>query len=159
MTNIQLFRIDDRLIHGQVVIGWASVLNSKAIIVCDNSVYENDWERELYLSCAPAYLKTTIFNVDATIEFLKTTDKDLSKTIILVNGPEVIEKLIDGGIKLQNINVGGMHFREGRKNYLPYLYLSEKEINSFQRCMDKGVNFECLDVPTGNKVNLKKIIK
>ena len=93
--------------------------------------------------------------MDETIEFLKTTDKDLSKTIILVNGPEVIEKLIEGGIKVQNINVGGMHFREGRKNYLPYLYISEKEINSFQRCMAKGVNFECLDVPTGNKVNLK----
>ena len=159
MTNIQLFRIDDRLIHGQVVIGWASVLNSNSIILCDNSVYENDWEKELYLSCAPDYLKTTIFNVTETIEFLKTTDKDLSKTIILVNGPEVIEKLVDAGLKLKNINVGGMHFREGRRNYLPYLYLNENEINSFRRCMDKGVNFECLDVPTGNKVNLRSVIK
>jgi len=63
MTNIQLFRIDDRLIHGQVVIGWASVLNSNSIIVCDNSVYENDWEKELYLSCAPDSLKTIILDV------------------------------------------------------------------------------------------------
>ena len=159
MTNIQLFRIDDRLIHGQVVIGWASVLNSNSIILCDNSVYENDWEKELYLSCAPDYLKTTIFDVAGTIDFLKNTDKDLSKTIILVNGPEVIEKLMDGGLIFQNINVGGMHFREGRKNYLPYLYLSEPEIDSFKRSMDKGVNFECLDVPTGHKVNLKNLIK
>jgi len=159
MTNIQLFRIDDRLIHGQVVIGWASVLNSNSIIVCDNSVYENDWEKELYLSCAPDSLKTIILDVAGTIEFLKTTDRDLSKTILLVNGPEVIEKLMEGGLNLQNINVGGMHFREGRKNYLPYLYLNDNEISSFKRCMDKGVNFECLDVPTGNKVNLKKIIK
>jgi len=159
MTNVQLFRIDDRLIHGQVVIGWASALNSKSIILCDNSVYNNEWEKELYLSCAPDYLKTTIFDVAGIIDFLKNTDKDLSKTIILVNGPEVIEKISEAGIELKNINVGGMHFREGRKNYLPYLYLSDHEINSFKRCMAKGINFECLDVPTGNKVNLKNVLK
>ena len=159
MTNIQLFRIDDRLIHGQVVIGWASKLNSDSIILCDNSVYENDWEKELYLSCAPKYLKITIFDVSGTINFLKTTDQDLSKTIILVNGPEAVEKLIEGGLQLQNINVGGMHFREGRKNFLPYLYLNDNEVNSFKRCIEKGVNFECLDVPTGNKVNLKNLLK
>jgi mannose PTS system EIIAB component len=159
MTNFQLFRIDDRLIHGQVVIGWASALNSDTILLCDNSVCENAWEKELYLSCAPDYLKTTILSVDETIQFLKQNDKDLSKTIVLVNGPEVIEKLINNGIELKNINVGGMHFREGRKNFLPYLYLSDNEISSFKRCMDKGVNFECLDVPTGNKINLKNVLK
>ena len=159
MTNVQLFRIDDRLIHGQVVIGWASVLNSNSIILCDNSVYNNDWEKELYLSCAPDYLTTTIFDVAGTIDFLKNTDKDLSKTIILVNGPEVIEEISDAGIELKNINVGGMHFREGRKNYLPYLYLSDHEISSFKRCMDRGINFVCLDVPTGNKINLQSVLK
>ena len=159
MTNIQLFRIDDRLIHGQVVIGWASALNSNAIILCDNSVFENEWEKELYLSCAPDYLTTTIFDVAGAIDFLKTTDKDLSKTIILVNGPEVVEAILDAGVDLKNINVGGMHFREGRKNFLPYLYLSENEINSFKRCMQRGVNFTCLDVPTGNKINLKNVLK
>lgn len=159
MTNIQLFRIDDRLIHGQVVIGWASKLHSDSIILCDNSVYENDWEKELYLSCAPDNLKITILDVSGTIKFLKTTDQDLSKTIILVNGPETVEKLIESGLQLQNINVGGMHFREGRKNFLPYLYLNDNEVNTFRRCIEKGVNFECLDVPTGNKVNLKNLLK
>jgi mannose PTS system EIIAB component len=159
MTNIQLFRIDDRLIHGQVVIGWASALNSDSIILCDNSVYENEWEKELYLSCAPGYLKTTIFDVAGIIDFLKTTDKDLSKTIILVNGPEVVEKILDAGVSLKSINVGGMHYREGRRNFLSYLYLSDNEIDSFKRCMQKGVNFECQDVPTGNKINLINVFK
>lgn len=159
MTNIQLFRIDDRLIHGQVVIGWASVLNSESIIVCDNSVYENEWAKELYLSCAPNSLKTTICNIPGTINLLKSPDKDLSRTIVLVNGPEAVEKLIDNGLHLEKINVGGMHFREGRKNFLPYLYLNDSEVNSFKRCMAKGVTFECLDVPTGNKINLKNLLK
>ena len=158
MNDIQLFRIDDRLIHGQVVIGWANALNSESILLCDDSVYENDWERELYLSCAPDYLKTTILDVQGTLEMIKNDKSDLSKTILLVNGPKVVESLIDGGLDIDRINIGGIHFREGRQNYLPYLYLDDNEVQSFRRCIDKGINFECLDVPTGNKVNLKTLI-
>ena len=158
MKDIQLFRIDDRLIHGQVVIGWATVLNSKAIILCDNTIYENDWERELYESCAPEYLDTRILDVKGTIEYLKQPELDLSKTIILVNGPGVVEALINEGLELQNINVGGIHFKEGRENYLPYLYLSDDEIKSFKRCIEKGLKLECCDVPTGQKVDLESLI-
>lgn len=159
MTDIQLFRIDDRLIHGQVVIGWTSVLNSNSILLCDDSVYENEWEKELYLSCAPDYLKITILNIAQTIDFLNSAETDLSGTIVLVNSPEVVEKLLESGIEIPKINVGGMHFREGRKGYLSYLYINDDEVESFKRCMDKGVYFECQDVPTGNKVNLKNLLK
>lgn len=155
--KIQLFRIDDRLIHGQVVLGWANALNSESILLCDDSVYENQWEKELYLSCVPDHLRTQILDVKGTIEFLKD-DEDLSKSIILVNGPKVVEILLENGLEIKYINVGGIHFRDGRKSYLPYLYLDEEEVQSFKRCMEKGVVFECLDVPTGNKVNLKNLL-
>jgi len=156
--DIQLFRIDDRLIHGQVVITWATALNSDSILLCDNSVYENDWEKELYLSCSPEYLKTTILDIAGTADLLQDETKDFSKTIVLVNGPNVIEELINKGVDLSNINVGGIHFREGRDNFLSYLYLDKKEKDSFKRCMEKGLHFECLDVPTGNKVDLKNLL-
>lgn len=156
--SIQLFRIDDRLIHGQVVITWATALNSDSVILCNDSVYENDWEKELYLSCSPGYLKITILNVSGTAALLKDETVDFSKTIVLVNGPDVIEKLINEGVELDKINVGGIHFKEGRENFLSYLYLDQKEIDSFRRCMGKGVNFECLDVPTGTKIDLKNVL-
>ncbi|KAA3613598.1 MAG: PTS mannose/fructose/sorbose transporter subunit IIB [Calditrichaeota bacterium] len=157
--DIQLIRIDDRLIHGQVVITWATALNSESILLCDNSVYENDWEKELYLSCSPEYLKITILNVAGTAKILKDNSQDFSKTIMLVNGPEVIEELLAMGVDLTNINVGGIHFKEGRDSFLSYLYLNKNEKESFKRCMDKGISFECLDVPTGNKVDLCSLIK
>jgi len=156
--EVQLFRIDDRLIHGQVVIAWVNALNSKSILLCDDSVYENDWEKELYQSCAPDFLKIKIMNVDETIVALLDETQDFSKTIILVNGPEVIEKIVNRGVQLHNINVGGIHFREGRDNLLTYLYLDDAEKDTFKRCMEKGVHFECLDVPTGNKVKLESLI-
>ena len=155
--DIQLFRIDDRLIHGQVVLGWATALNSDSIILCDDSVSKNDWEKELYLSCVPEYLKTRILSVDETHEVLND-NQNLSNTIILANGPEIVEKLVDKGLTLNKVNIGGIHFRDGRKSFLPYLYLDEEEVKTFLRCMEKGVVFECQDVPTGSKVNLKNLL-
>ncbi|HHM01401.1 MAG TPA: PTS mannose/fructose/sorbose transporter subunit IIB [Caldithrix abyssi] len=156
--KIQLYRIDDRLIHGQVVIGWVSVLHSDKIILCDDEVEANDWEKELYLSCVPDGLKTLILDEKHAAELLNNSGGDDSKAIFLVKGPEVIEHLLDKGVSFHTVNVGGIHYKEGRRNFLPYLYLSDEEIASFHRCMKKGVRFECLDVPTGHKVDIREVI-
>lgn len=156
--SIQLFRIDDRLIHGQVVIGWAGYLHSKRIILCDDSVYENEWEKELYMSIVPDYIEAQILSIDKTAELLKNPNTDLSKTIILVKSPDAIEALLLQGVRLTKINVGGLHFQEGRKKYLPYIFLAKTEIDSFTRLMRGGIHFDCLDVPKGKSIALEKII-
>lgn len=157
--DIQLFRIDDRLIHGQVVIGWASYLHSKEIILCDNSVYANDWEKELYLSIVPEHIHPEVLDISHLKDLLRNGQIDLSKTIIVINSPVVVEKLLDAGLTLKNINVGGIHYKEGRKKYLPYLYLNDEEVESFRRCMAKGIVFQCQDVPDGKVILLKDIIR
>lgn len=156
--DIQLVRIDDRLIHGQVVITWVTKLASTRIILCDNMVYANEWERELYLSCTSEEIETTILDVEQTIALLKEGGEDFSATILLVSGPAEIEALKSGGVQLPTVNVGGIHYKEGRKGYLPYLYLNDEDKASFKRCMELGVKFECLDVPTGCCVKLESLI-
>lgn len=158
-TDIQLFRIDDRLIHGQVVIGWAGYLHSKEIILCDNSVYANQWEKELYLSIVPEHIHPEVLDVAGLAELLNSDETDLSKTIVVINSPMVVEKLLASGLSLKNINVGGIHYKEGRKKYLPYLYLSDEEVESFRRCIAQGLVFRCQDVPEGKVILLKDIIQ
>ena len=159
LMNIQLIRIDDRLIHGQVVIGWAGHLNTKRIILCDDSVAENDWEKELYLSSVPENIEAEVLTRAETTEFIKNREDDLSSTIILVNSPLVIEALLRDGILIDKVNVGGIHYKDGRKKLLHYLYLNEDEINSFRRCIDLGVHFDCQDIPLCKRTPLSKLIQ
>ena len=92
--DVQLFRIDDRLIHGQVVLGWAKYLDSRRIILCDGSVADNKWERELYLSCVPADLEALILNISETSEYLSNNNITLpERTIVLVKSPGDILQL------------------------------------------------------------------
>jgi mannose/fructose/N-acetylgalactosamine-specific phosphotransferase system component IIB len=157
--NIQLVRIDDRLIHGQVVIGWAGHLNTKRIILCDASVAENDWEKELYLSSVPEQIEAYVMTTAQTIKYINEHNDDLNSTMILVNSPLVIEDLIRNGIQIDKVNVGGIHFKEGRKKLLNYLYLNEDEINSFKRCIDHGIQFDCQDIPLCKRTPLSKLIQ
>ncbi|MEJ2052550.1 MAG: PTS sugar transporter subunit IIB [Calditrichaceae bacterium] len=157
--NIQLVRIDDRLIHGQVVIGWAGYLNTNQIILCEDSIAENDWEKELYLSIVPEHIKAKIMKTTELAEYIINSQSDLHKTIILVNSPKVIERLIQLGVPIEKVNVGGIHFKEGRKKLLNYLYLNEDEIESFRRCIKHGVEFDCQDIPLCKRTPLRKLIQ
>ncbi len=155
---VQLVRIDDRLIHGQVVIGWANFLNTREIVLCDDSVSENDWEKELYLSCVPESIKTHIMNVAETTAFINNRESDHSSAMILINSPAVLEELLKSGAQIERVNIGGIHFQDARKKYLPYLYINNEEMDAFRRCMERGVQFECLDVPTGKKIAFENLI-
>ncbi len=156
--NLQLFRIDDRLIHGQVVIGWAYYFNSKNIILCDDSVCENEWEKELYLSIVPRHIKPFILTTDEFSDMSKNGKIDWNRTIVLVASPFVLEDILERGIEPDPVNVGGIHFKEGRHKYLSYLYLNDEEVRTFNRCMERGINFICQDMPDSKKVSLKNIL-
>ena len=156
--EIQLFRIDDRLIHGQVVIGWAQHLNSNTIVLCDDSVAANEWEKELYLSIVPNHLQAFVIKVADLLKELKNQNNNWGKTIILVDSPFTLEKLVKDNIKFPQINVGGIHFKDGRKELLPYLFLNDEEIQCFKRLMAQGLDFYCQDVPTAKPIPLKRLL-
>lgn len=155
--TLQLFRIDDRLIHGQVVIGWANYLNSQQIILCDDSVCSNEWERELYLSVVPEQMDAQVLTINQLSELMRT-GSDLSRTIIVINSPLVLEKLETLGVAPVEVNVGGIHYKEGREQYLSYLYLSPEEVESFKRLIEHGLILNCQDVPGAKVRPLKSVL-
>ena len=156
--NVQLFRIDDRLIHGQVVIGWVKYLKSNRIILCDDDVVKNKWEKELYLSCVPKNLEAIVFNLKETAAYLLNKIQQNDKTIVLVKSPVVLEQLIDIGYIPKQVNLGGMHYTESRKKYLSYLFLNPIEVNCLKKVQRKGIFIYCQDVPTGKKYKSSDII-
>jgi len=156
--EFQLIRIDDRLIHGQVVIGWASYLHTRHIIVCDDSVNANEWERELYLSIVPENLSAEIHSVGSFVNKIAANGQDYKQTIILANSPQTILELVLQNIPIKKVNVGGIHFREGRRKFLPYLYMDEEEFSVFQQLTGKGVDCYCQDMPNSKPIPLTEIL-
>jgi len=156
--EVQLFRIDDRLIHGQVVLGWAKYLKSKHVILCDNEVAGNDWESELYLSCVPDELNARIMNTNDTSRYLNNGVVEPEKTIVLVKSPQIVRELIETGYRPRNVNLGGMHYGKNRKKYLPYVFLGKNDVEDLQFCIKNGVSIYCQDVPNSRKHKISNLL-
>ncbi len=156
---IILYRIDERLIHGQVVVGWGNSLRAGRIVLANDKVAANTWERELYLACVPPEIKATIHWIDEAIDLIFQDGFKKEKTILLVDSPFDILRMVEKGVPVDRVNVGGLHPRQGRKRILPYLYLSTEEISAFKKLFLLGIRCECRDVPLAEKKDLSELLE
>lgn len=154
---ILLYRVDERLIHGQVVVGWGNSLRFDQVVLVNDQVASNQWERELYLACVPPEIKAAILPVDEAAKKILQNGFEGNRTIILVDSPFDILRMMENGVKVESVNVGGVHSREGRKKILPYLFLSEEEISAFKRMISAGIRCKCQDVPLAEKHDLSSL--
>ena len=154
-----IWRIDDRLIHGQVIIGWCGQLPITRLAVVDEQIAKSSWEKELLLMASPANLPTEIITIEEVEEKISSWTKKKEMILVLLKSPQLIKELRNIGVKIKKVNVGGMHFRDDRREFLSYLYLSSDEIELFEELMEEGIYFECQDLPTSTAYDLKKIIQ
>ena len=154
-----IWRMDDRLIHGQVIIGWCGQLPVERLIVCDNEIASTEWERNLLLMAAPANLRAEICSVEQTANSVHLWKSSKKITLILLKSPQILQALLEEGISIEKVNIGGIHYREDRQEFLPYLFLSREEIEIFSQLIKTGIYFECQDLPTSNSYDLEKLIE
>jgi mannose/fructose/N-acetylgalactosamine-specific phosphotransferase system component IIB len=154
---ILLYRVDERLIHGQVVVGWGNSLKIEHLVLINDQVASNPWERELYLACVPPDMKVTILSVDEAITRIVQNGFEEGETLVLLESPFDILKMMEEGVKIDSVNVGGIGSKVGRKKILPYLFLSSEEISAFKRIISAGVKCECRDVPLAEKHDLSTL--
>ena len=120
MKHIVWTRIDDRLIHGQVMTQWIQYTEANEVLIIDDGV-----AKDSFLQMVIGYL-----NEDGKHE----------KIIILVKTPVVLDELSDAGVRLKSINVGGIGAKAGRKPMFKNISVSEEEKEAFRNLLNKGIN-------------------
>jgi len=151
---IALFRVDDRLIHGQVVLGWGSVLRPDRIILADDEIASNEWEKSLYASSVPPEIKVSILSLPEAAAQLKRGIFDAEKVILLVRHPRNVISLMDLGLPVGEVNVGGLHYRDGREEILENIYLDAEERNIMRELVKRGVILDARALPGSRVVKL-----
>jgi len=151
---IVLFRVDDRLIHGQVVLGWGTFLKPDRIVLADDLVASNEWERDLYASAAPPEIRVSILALTEAAAQLKAGIFDGEKVILLVKHPKNVLSLMDLGLPVSEVNVGGIHYREGREKVLENVYLDADERSIMRELVKRGVTLDGRALPSSKTVTL-----
>ena len=152
-----LYRVDDRLIHGQVVIGWGRPLGANFIVLVDDQVRASEWEQELYRMGVPPEVEVTFASVAEAAQRLTTWEAGGGRGILLMGELDTLQRLVAAGAHIPRVNLGGVHHRPGRSERLPYLYLTEDEFHALQSLELAGVEVTAQDLPTAAPVSLRAL--
>ena len=156
--SIELFRIDDRLIHGQVVVGWAQPLDVSFIVLVDDEVAQSDWEQELYRMGVPPNVEVHFDSVDDAVQKLPGYMADERRGILLTGDIDTMRRLVEKSGIVTKCNLGGIHHRGGRNQRMRYVFLSSDEEQALRDMAAGGVEVTAQDVPAARAVPLNDVL-
>lgn len=156
--TLVLARVDDRLIHGQVVIGWGRPLGAAFIVLVDDTVRASEWEQELYRLAAPPEVEVIFASVAEAAGALPAWLERPDRGILLTADVATMAALqARSGGRLGAVNLGGIHHRPGRTQRLPWVYLSDEEFERLEALAAAGVRVTAQDVPATSAVPLESL--
>jgi mannose/fructose/N-acetylgalactosamine-specific phosphotransferase system component IIB len=156
--SIVLCRIDDRLIHGQVVIGWGRPLGINLIILVDDQVAASEWEQELYRMAVDPDIEVKFVKVADATSQLAEWQANGKRGLVLTGDLETMAALHAANPDIvHRINLGGIHHRPGRRERLPFVYLTDQELRALAALEEGGAVVTAQDVPTSPPVALRNL--
>jgi PTS system mannose-specific IIB component/fructoselysine and glucoselysine-specific PTS system IIB component len=156
--SIILCRIDDRLIHGQVVIGWGRAMGIDLIILVDDQVAASEWEQELYRMAVPPEIEVRFVTMADAARQMSEWQSNGKRGLVLTGDLETMAALRTSSPDVvQRINLGGIHHRAGRRERLPFIYLTDQELGTLKALEAGGAVITAQDLPTTAPVALRAL--
>lgn len=152
---ISLVRVDNRLIHGQVVEAWLPFLKVGRVVVADDEAAENPLiKAAMGLAVQPS--------IDVVIQHRSEPDwqqlsKDDVRTLVLVREVRDAVEAKEQGLALPRLNLGNVHFASGRKQVSPSVFLSQDELNQLKMLVEGGVEVDARGVPTDRPITFAEM--
>jgi len=145
--NILLVRIDNRLVHGQVGVTWTTSLGANLLLVADDQAANDKIQQELMsLTAESSGVGIRFFTVQHTIDIISKA-APRQKIFIICRTPKEVRRLVEGGVPIKDVNVGNMHFSQGKHQLSKKVYVDENELNDLKFLESKGINVFIQDVP------------
>jgi PTS system mannose-specific IIB component/fructoselysine and glucoselysine-specific PTS system IIB component len=141
-----LVRVDDRLIHGQVLVAWGARLNPARMWVADDAVAASEWEAGVYRDSAPG-IDVRVVGVDEAAAAFAAEAAAPGNAFLLVRDLATARRLVEAGATPGSINVGGLHYAPGKTKLNEYVYLDDADRLDARALLARGVALEVQDVP------------
>lgn len=152
--TVELFRVDERLIHGQVVVGWGRACGVRRIVVVNDELAAEPVEQEIYRTGLPDEVQADFWTVATAVERVPDLMRSEQKAFVLTEDLPTMWRLAVEGVPIEWVNVGGIHATSGRRRILPYVCLSPAEEQRVRDLEAAGVTVTARDVPTAAEVRL-----
>lgn len=148
-------RIDDRLIHGQIVTAWISDSKAGEILVADDAAASDPTQQMLLKLVVPGKIKLRVLSAQKAAELLKTDTSD-SKVLLIVRSPKTALELFEQGFYIERVNVGNISNARsavGRKRLLPYIYVEPQDVECLKAIAERSIGLDVRAVPGDKSID------
>jgi mannose/fructose/N-acetylgalactosamine-specific phosphotransferase system component IIB len=152
--GVELLRIDDRLVHGQVVEGWLKALRINHLVVASDSVEADETQKALYFLAVPHGVQLTCAKVTAVAQIWKANRWKDDHVLILVATPADAVRLLEAGAPIKSVNLGGLHYRAGRVQVLKGVSLDDQDVRALKTLAGRGVLLEARALPLDEPLDI-----
>ena len=157
--GVVLVRIDDRLIHGQVVENWMKFLKIDHVVVVNDFVASDRMQKTLFSMAVPDHAKISILTIAQAKEAILNGQFEGDRAMLLLVSPQDVLNLMGKGVRIKEVNVGGMHYSPDKKQILKAISVSKEDMQAFQELDRLGIHLEARMVPDDEKIDIMEIIK
>ncbi|TNH04091.1 PTS N-acetylgalactosamine transporter subunit IIB [Testudinibacter sp. TR-2022] len=158
MPNIVLSRIDERLIHGQVGVQWVGFAGANLVLVANDEVAEDEMQQNLMEMVLADGIDVRFWPLQKVIDNIHRA-ADRQKILLVCRSPSDFLKLVEGGVPVKKINVGNMHFAEGKQQIYKTVSVDPQDTVAFKKLQQLGVECYIQGVPTEESIDLFKLLK
>ena len=156
---IEVYRIDDRLVHGQVVVGWGQPLRLAFVVLVDDDVAASEWEQDLYRMGVPPEMRIHFETVASALTRLPEYQRMTQPGLLLTGDTATMRRLVEGGAAgISRVNIGGVHHRADRVPRMRYVFLTPGEEADLQAIAARGIEVTAQDLPSASTVSLADVL-
>lgn len=153
-----LVRIDDRLIHGQVVALWVKHLQARRIVIVDDQVAKDSFLQLVLRGAAPPGISVEVYALEQAPQALDRPEAERAKTIVLMKGPKTALGLRNAGVVYETLNVGGMGAGPGRKPFYRNISATPEELEMFRQLEAQGVTAQIQIEPNARPIQVASLL-
>ncbi|MFC0323508.1 PTS mannose transporter subunit IIAB [Gallibacterium melopsittaci] len=156
---IGLARIDDRLIHGQVATRWTKESRVNRIIVVNNEVDKDDVRKTMLKQAAPPGVTAHVVNVEKMVRVYNNPEYNEDRVMLLFTNPSDALFLVEAGLDIKSVNIGGMAYRDGKKQITSAVSVDQKDIDAFKKLAELNVELDVRKVSNDRKEDMIDLLK
>lgn len=140
--SLSLVRVDDRLIHGQVIAVWLRALGADIIVVADDETAADDFLSEVLVLAAPSGVDVEVYAVEDAIPRVTELAESSERTFVLVRSPLSVLNMVEHGVPISTLNIGGMGSAPNRSTLYRNISASTPEIDAMHALERLGTKVE-----------------
>lgn len=156
MDNLKHLRIDERLVHGQVVTVWLQKTGSDTILVADDQAANDSLSKTLFKMAVPSGVKLEVLNLEKSVEYMKNVENE--SVLLITRSLETTLRLIDLGLEFTDINIGNISQASGKKKYTKAVWLNSEDIELIEKIKTLGKRMYVQVVPNERAYDIDDIL-